>query len=202
MEIFVALAVIVTLILGVIAMTLARLAAAAAAISSGVARIGTEVTETTAAIRAHLEGDSGISQSALLQHVETLEAAGAKLTDAGNSLDALQSELGGQSGDGDSGGEPPASEPPAGDQPATDDQGEGDSPGMDGGEPPASDAPDAGNDGSSSTFGNQHGIGSDFEQGAGGDAVDLNSQSGDADQQDGDDSGLSDSDRPEDPGIR
>lgn len=182
MEIFVALAVITVILLGAIVMTLARLAAAAAAISSGVARIGTEVTETTAAIRAHLEGDSGISQSALLEQVEKLETAGAALTEAANSLDSLQTELGANSGGG---GEPAPAPAPSGDQSGGDQSG-----GEPAGGQPAPDVDpavtgDAANGGDGSDFGNQNGIGSEFEQGAGGGAIDLNSQSGDGTQQAG-----------------
>lgn len=168
MEIFFALAVIAITILGVISMSIARLAAAAAAISAGVARISREVNETGAAIRAHLEGDSGISQSILLGEVEKLEAAGAALTEAADSLDSLQTELGGNTGD---------------EQPEPGVAGEEDSPSVTGdalGDSPA----DGGQQDGEPDFGNQNGIGSDFEQGAGGGSIDVNSQS-DGDQPQG-----------------
>lgn len=180
MEIFVALAVIVIILLGALVMTLLRLAAAATAISAGVARIGTEVSETTAAIRAHLEGDSGISQSELLSQVEKLEAAGAALTEAANSLDSLQTELGANAGAA-GGGEPapdpaPEAEEPHSEDEAADDAGGG---GDAVGDQPAPDVDpavtdDAAQPGDGAEFGNQNGIGSEFEQGAGGGAIDVN----------------------------
>lgn len=174
MEIFIALAVVLILTIFGSALIMSE---ALARLTASVTAVGREVSETAEAIRNHVQRDSGISQSALLELADRLDASA-------NSLNSLQSDLGGS--------EPPAAEAPAADQGLGGDQS--------GTEPPATPAPDvdpavtgdaAGGapaadqaGGAGGEFGNQNGIGSEFEQGAGGGPIDLNSQSPDGGQPD------------------
>jgi hypothetical protein len=132
---------------------------AVAALLAAVALVGKEVGETADAIRNHVNSDSGISADVLL-------AAADKLTAAAGQLDELQAGLAGDTGSSDT----PASDVPADGSDQGGDTGSSDAPASD---VPASDAPavdpavsgDTGGSGNDSTFGNQNGVGSDFETG-------------------------------------
>lgn len=153
-----------------------RLTASVAAISAGVARIGTEVSETAQAIRDHATGDGGISQATLLGLADQLDTAATQLTAAGDALDKLQHDDGG-AGAGDQSGLGAGSDTSGlGDQSDTTGQ----------------------NDGSDTSGVNQNGVGSGFETGGDGTDTggtsDASAAAGASDASGSDDSGFGRSD--------
>lgn len=141
---------------------------------ASVARIGEEVGETAEAIRNHVNSDSGISASVLL------EAAG-RLDAAAQQLDGLQAGLA-----GDSTGAAASSDVQSDDQSNADSNS---SAGAQTVEPATGTVPAT--EGDLPASGNQNGIGSDFETGAG----DQPGESG-ADAGPGQDDGNSDIGQP------